>query len=69
MSQKWKFILTYGLGWGIFTFLGTSAVHIWVDHRTVTPTDGFLGLVSWSLVGLLFGTAAWKRKLKNTSQR
>ena len=69
MSQKWKFILTYGLGWGVFTFLGTSAVHIWVDHRPFTWTDGFVGIIVWLLAGLSFGTWMWNRKLKNAGQR
>jgi hypothetical protein len=62
MSPKWKFILIYGLSWGLLPFLSITAWNIWHHHRSITWVDGLMGILIWPFAGLLFGSLMWSRK-------
>jgi hypothetical protein len=52
MSPKWKFVLTYGLGWGLCTFVTIIAWNVLIRHNQFTWIDVAIGLPIWSLGGL-----------------
>ena len=61
MTPKRKRIFTIGLGWGIGTFVLTSAWGVWINHQHLTVIHASLMLVVWSLAGLWWGNIMWNR--------
>jgi hypothetical protein len=70
MSPKWKFVLTYGLGWGLCTFVTIIAWNVLIRHNQFTWIDVAIGLPIWSLGGLAWGNSMWawfeKRRRKTS---
>jgi hypothetical protein len=60
MSPKQKFILTNGLGWGLCTFLVTSAWRVWIDHLVFTWMDAVVLQPIWLIAGLAWGHSMWR---------
>jgi len=62
MSPKRKFILIYGLAWGLLTFSLITSWNIWHRHRSFSWTDLLMGLFIWPFGGLLWGSFMWRWK-------
>jgi hypothetical protein len=69
MSTKWKYILSYGLGWGLVCFTIHLVRNVWIKHHATTWSDSLIDLSSWLTAGLLWGTCMWFTTWKRTLEK